>query len=309
MMNVQEFITGPTCAYLVLVASFVASLSSQHCESFPRHYFQVFTDTSVQEDPLFTETGIQSRSHCLSVCTRRSGGFCLGFVYNKDQQRCLAFASRLEPLTQLPEVGSVGFEATAECEKPDIPNGTVTYTSLEVKSVAYYSCLEDFMFVGLSQSRMCNSSGLWDGADGSCEPAAFYNVSSPFVAPIPGTVGPGWTFEFLGTPLDESRMTIDLMHKSGDVAFECDVRFDYSRFAYTVLRTTFSQNRWGPKDIDQPHFPFAIGRPFNVTMQVTTSGFDDTVQVQHGSMCLGCGRQTYFDLGAWSQWSRCPCHD
>ncbi|XP_041372650.1 uncharacterized protein LOC121385924 [Gigantopelta aegis] len=204
-MNVQEFITGPTCAYLVVVASVVASLSSQHCESFPRDHFRVFTDTSVKEDPLFTEIAIQSQSHCLNVCSRRSGGFCLGFVYNKVQQRCMGYNSRLEQLTQIPEVGSVGFEATAECEKPDISNGIVTYTSLAVNSVAYYSCLEDFMFVGLSQSRICKSSGLWDGADGSCEPAAFYNVSSPFEAPVPGTVGPGWTFEFLGTPLSETR--------------------------------------------------------------------------------------------------------
>ncbi|XP_041372520.1 uncharacterized protein LOC121385798 [Gigantopelta aegis] len=265
MMNFQESIIGLTCAYLLLLAA----VSSQNCEFSTLDYSRVFTDKSVQEDPLFTKTGIQSQSHCLHVCSRRYGRFCLGFVYNKNQQRCMGYNSRLEQLTQITEVGSVGFAAKSCPLPPSLPNGDAVYNSLLVGSVANYSCNKDYQFFGLSLSSVCEMSQSWNGLSGSCKRVAFYNISSPSQQNIPEIVVAGWKVEILGTPLADTRTSIDLRHQY-NLPLLVIVNFQEG----TVVRNSFLYNILGNEERTQPYFPFAVGIPFNLTILVKDSAFE-----------------------------------
>ncbi|XP_041372643.1 uncharacterized protein LOC121385918 [Gigantopelta aegis] len=157
---------------------------------------------------------------------------------------------------------------------PPLLNGNVVYSSLLVGSVASYSCRKDYRFLGLSQSSVCDPSGSWNGVNCSCRRVVVFNNSPiPFKERIPGTVKAGWKVEISGTPLSGSRMEVALGCGAQCSALALSIRFHYECDTNIVLRYSRDGSEWHDGDRDQPYFPFAIGRPFNLTILVKDSTF------------------------------------
>ncbi|XP_041372639.1 uncharacterized protein LOC121385915 [Gigantopelta aegis] len=198
----------------------------------------------------------------------------------EDNGNCSTFCDTGMDKGVTPEYGSDANVTTAKaigaCPKPPaLPNGHVVYNSRRVNSVANYSCNEDFKFFGLSLMSVCDVTGSWNVLNGSCARVAFYNVTLVFISLIPEIVRPGWKVEIFGTPLNESRMSFNLECGIVFVALHFDVRFQHKSYRNIALRTSRTDGvKWDRRDVDQPYFPFAVGRPFNLTIQVTASGFD-----------------------------------
>ncbi|XP_041372644.1 uncharacterized protein LOC121385919 [Gigantopelta aegis] len=91
-----------------------------------------------------------------------------------------------------------------------------------------------------------------------------------------GPVTAGWKFEVLATPRNEGRTTVELRYANGAYrAIQIDIRFIYGGYVNTVVRNMYTSAGWGYENSTQPYFPFAIGRPFNLTVVTTvSSGFD-----------------------------------
>ncbi|XP_041372649.1 sushi, von Willebrand factor type A, EGF and pentraxin domain-containing protein 1-like [Gigantopelta aegis] len=158
------------------------------------------------------------------------------------------------------------------CPVPSpIANGHVAYDSLSVNSVANYSCVSNFFYFGYSNRSVCQTDGAWAGRRGSCVSNAF-----PMHGIFAGPVTAGWKVEVLATPCNEERTTVELRYDNGAYrAIHIDIRFNYGGFVNTVVRNMFTSAGWGYANSTQPYFPFAIGRPFNLTVVTTvSSGFD-----------------------------------
>ncbi|XP_041379085.1 sushi, von Willebrand factor type A, EGF and pentraxin domain-containing protein 1-like, partial [Gigantopelta aegis] len=144
---------------------------------------------------------------------------------------------------------------------PPIANGHVAYDSLSVNSVANYSCVSNYFYFGYSNRSVCHTDGSW----------AF-----PMHGVFAGPVTAGWKAEVLATPRNESRTTVELRYaNSAYRAIQMDIRFNFGTYVNTVVRNTLTSAGWGYENSTQPYFPFAIGRPFNLTIVMTvSSGFD-----------------------------------
>ncbi|XP_041365578.1 uncharacterized protein LOC121380693 [Gigantopelta aegis] len=165
-------------------------------------------------------------------------------------------------------------DAPAACQSPpSLPNGDVVYSSLLVGSVANYSCNDDYIFCGLSLSSVCDLSGSWNGLNGSCERVAFYNVTPPFKMSIPGEIRVGWKAEVLGTPLNVSRIALNLLY-AADIVLRIGIRFDYHNDINTVVFSSIIANKWVAIHSYKTAFPFAIGRRFNLTILMKNSEFE-----------------------------------
>ncbi|XP_041372647.1 CUB and sushi domain-containing protein 1-like [Gigantopelta aegis] len=158
------------------------------------------------------------------------------------------------------------------CPVPSsIANGHVAYDSLSVNSVANYSCVINYFYFGYSNRSVCQTDGSWAGRRGSCVSNAF-----PMHGIFAGPVTAGWKVEVLATPRNEGRTTVELRYDNGLYrAIQIDIRFIFGAFVNTVVRNMYTSAGWGYENSTQPYFPFAIGRPFNLTVVTTvSSGFD-----------------------------------
>ncbi|XP_041353277.1 galectin-related protein B-like [Gigantopelta aegis] len=164
---------------------------------------------------------------------------------------------------------------TIMCKSPPtLLNANAAYSSVNLYSVASYSCVADHQFFGSSNKSACEMSRSWSGLNGTCERVAFYKLLLPFYGSVPGTVQTGWKMEVIGEPLDVERMTIELRYQDDYKAIQFDVRFRFGLFLKAVARNSFTAEGWGPEESFQQYFPFAVGREFNLTFVVTSSGFD-----------------------------------
>ncbi|XP_041372483.1 uncharacterized protein LOC121385770 [Gigantopelta aegis] len=151
-----------------------------------------------------------------------------------------------------------------------------------ISKFAVYTCHSDFKFVGASQMSTCDSSGSWAGLNGSCERVAFYNVNKfPFRSQIPGTVRDGWKVEFLGIPINISSMLVSLKYRKLYTALQIAVRFATDNQVESMSVNASTGNRLKDKPrILQREFPFKLGKPFNLTLQLHQHRIDVYVDQQ-----------------------------
>ncbi|XP_041355438.1 uncharacterized protein LOC121373061 [Gigantopelta aegis] len=157
---------------------------------------------------------------------------------------------------------------------PHLPNGKVMYSSTAVHSTATYSCDANYRLFGLSLTSICEMPGSWSSLNGSCERVSFYNITTPRYIPVPGLVTDVWKIEAIGTPVNNSRFSFNLVKDArAIIALHIDVRFNYFGFINTVLRGSLTGGTWDQAETDQPYFPFTQDEQFNLTILVTDTGF------------------------------------
>ena len=100
---------------LFLYVTAIILMAPFHCQSCRRGgvtYFKRLSDKTIEDEQnlsFFTSNAVSSPSNCLVECSRRLGQSCVAFIFNQVQQRCRGYKTSLISLTQLPDVGTVGY--------------------------------------------------------------------------------------------------------------------------------------------------------------------------------------------------------
>ncbi|XP_041355308.1 uncharacterized protein LOC121372939 [Gigantopelta aegis] len=247
MKKYPEFNIPSSHIFIIIAAGVLAvNVASQRCELGPVMYKRVFTDKAFVDDAQVTKTGIATRVGCLDVCERSLAEVCTVFVFNQEQQLCKIYKQSLNQLTQVNQMGSVGFVlAEATCPAPpSLPNGKVTYNSTVVGSTATYSCDADYQFFGLNQSSVCETTRAWNALNGSCKQVFFYNITPPHDITLPGLVRPGWKVEAIATPRRPQRSVYGITRFMGLPGLRDDPVYGIIRFT-AVHGIPYQFQVWG----------------------------------------------------------------
>ena len=95
--------------YTFATAVFLVHVCSQNCTQKPEVYFKVFVDRTVQEDEVFTRSGVDKVYNCLETCVEELGKSCIGFTFNEGERACKGYNQSLVGLTEVTQIGSVGY--------------------------------------------------------------------------------------------------------------------------------------------------------------------------------------------------------